>query len=99
MEGNSGVIQSPGYNKVPYPNMVKCTWTIKSSAPIHLTFKDTFNLVNGDSLMVSCRFEIQVYILQSCSKVVSVFTFIVTLQLAFCVVMTKTNQLHGSFCR
>ncbi|KAI0212152.1 hypothetical protein LSAT2_002927 [Lamellibrachia satsuma] len=51
IEDNSGVIQSPGYGILNYPNMVECTWTIKSTAPILLIFKNTFNL-HQDSLKI-----------------------------------------------
>ena len=53
LEDDKGVIQSPGYGVVPYPNMVDCTWTIKSKAPIHLVFGHPFELDIGDSLIVS----------------------------------------------
>ena len=53
MEEDIGVIQSPGYGVVPYPNMVTCTWTIKATASIRLTFKDRFGVNIGDSLDVS----------------------------------------------
>ncbi|KAK2173065.1 hypothetical protein NP493_905g00052 [Ridgeia piscesae] len=54
MEGDSGVIQSPGYGVVPYPNMLKCSWTIKSAAPIRLTFLlKRYGVASGDSLDVS----------------------------------------------
>ena len=56
IEDNSGVIQSPGYGILNYPNMVECTWTIKSKAPILLIFKNTFNL-HQDSLKVSSKFR------------------------------------------
>jgi len=60
LEGDSGVIQSPGYSETggKYPKMVKCTWNIKSSAPIRLVFMNPFELNSGDSLKVSDVFGI-----------------------------------------
>ena len=93
MEGDSGVILSPGYDIVPYPNMVKCMWTIKSSAPIRLLFKDSFDLASEDSLEVSYWFEIYYFNLQNsiCAQ-----SHDGSEQLVFCVVMTTVNQLYGS---
>ena len=54
MHSDSGVIQSPGYDVVAYPNMVKCTWSIKASKSIRLKFKNQVALKSGDKVEVNC---------------------------------------------
>ncbi|XP_046549400.1 sushi, von Willebrand factor type A, EGF and pentraxin domain-containing protein 1-like [Haliotis rubra] len=51
ISATSGTISSPGYSTGQYPSILSCSWLLKVSTPLRLTFKSNFGIENGKDFL------------------------------------------------